>query len=102
MESELFSGWAILELMGHRKLAGHVTSVEIAGKGMLRIDVPANDGQGMTATQFYSPEALYCLTPTSEEIARRISINIQPEPVVRWMLPELPKEELEEIYENGL
>jgi len=33
-----------------------------------RIDVPQEDGA--TVTQFYSPSALYCLTPVSEAVAR--------------------------------
>jgi hypothetical protein len=81
-----FEGWAVLELMGHRRLAGYVTEVELAGKGMLRIDVPAPEGTG-PATQFYSPTALYCLTPTTEDIARAFAEHTQPEPVHRWELP---------------
>lgn len=79
-----FEGWAVLELMGHRRLGGYVTEVELAGKGMLRIDVP---GARASATQFYSPAALYCLTPTTEEVARALAARAQPEPVHRWELP---------------
>ena len=39
----------VLDLMGHRRLAGYVSEQEIAGAGMLRIDVPAEAG-----LQFYS------------------------------------------------
>jgi hypothetical protein len=35
-----FEGWAILELMGHRKLAGFVREQQFAGAGMIRVDVP--------------------------------------------------------------
>ena len=35
-----FEGWAIVELMGHRRLAGYVTETELAGAPMLRLDVP--------------------------------------------------------------
>jgi len=48
-----FSDWAILELMGHRRLGGYVSQQEIAGAAMLRIDIPGEDGQP-AATQFYS------------------------------------------------
>ena len=34
-----FDEWAILELMGHRRLAGKVTEQEIGGANMIRIDV---------------------------------------------------------------
>ncbi len=41
MSEQTFEGWCILELMGHRKLAGLVAQQEIAGAAFLRIDVPA-------------------------------------------------------------
>lgn len=90
-----FQGWAILELMGHRRLAGYVQEVEIAGQGMLRLDVPGYIHTEPTgeqeerggATQFYSPGALYCLTPTTEAIARQLAEKSRPEPVTRWELP---------------
>ena len=84
-----FAGWVILELMGHRRLAGYLTEQEIAGEGFLRLDVPADEGTLLerTATQFYRPGAVYCITPTSEETARRVAKLGQPEPVKRWELP---------------
>ena len=79
-----FEGWAIVELMGHRRLAGHVSEQQIAGAAFLRLDV--HDGEGATATQFYSPSAVYCITPTSEPMARKIGAMSRPEPIVRWEL----------------
>jgi hypothetical protein len=32
--------WAIVELMGHRTRAGHVSEVELFGAKMMRIEVP--------------------------------------------------------------
>jgi hypothetical protein len=92
-----FAGWAILELMGHRRLAGYVREVELAGTGLLRLDVPDPTLQGValdpldpecwSATQFYSPAALYCLTPTTEDVARKVAAGSDPAPVKRWELP---------------
>lgn len=79
-----FEGWAILELMGHRRLAGWVSEVEWAGGKFLRIDVPQGDS---TATQLYSPSAVYALTPTTEETARRVAQASTVAPVSRWELP---------------
>jgi hypothetical protein len=93
MAEDRFEGWAILELMGHRRLAGWVTETELAGQGVLRLDVPregAADDDGWLATQFYAPSALYCLTPTSEETARAVAARSAPEPVHRWELPAAP------------
>ena len=114
-----FEGWAIVELMGHRRLGAWVSETEIGGASMLRLDIPNHPWQdGCTcgsdepanldheahqghchmfrepgeakpvdvyATQFYSPAALYCLTPTTEEMAR--AIRSRPEPVTAWELP---------------
>lgn len=82
--------WAILELMGHRRLGGMVSEATIAGSAMLRIDVPGPDGATM-ATQFYGGGSVYCLTPTTEAMARAVARTAQPEPVARWELPQLPQ-----------
>ena len=81
-----FSGWAILELMGHRRLAGHLSEQEIAGSPFVRIDIPGQDGAA-AATQFYSPSAVYCVTPVAEELARSVAATSYPEPVKVWELP---------------
>lgn len=112
----MIEGWTILELMGHRRLSGYVTEVEVAGAGMLRLDVPehpwvngctcgsadpeSTDHEEHThvcqmfrsvddpapldvrATQFYAPSSVYCLTPTTEEIARKAAVS--PAPVALW------------------
>jgi hypothetical protein len=100
-EKSVFEGWAILELMGHRRLAGYVREQELAGHGFIRLDVPGADGKDAVSTvpggtwepivtQLYSPAAVYCLTPTTEEIARAVAKREQPEPVYRYELPRLP------------
>jgi hypothetical protein len=94
-QNEKFAGWAILELMGHRRLAGYVQEVELAGAGMLRLDVPGwihteptgEQKERGGATQFYSPASVYCLTPTTEETARRVADMGRPMPVQQWELP---------------
>ena len=95
--NETFEGWCILELMGHRRLAGYVREQEIAGAGMLRLDVhPRKSGDSMQeapaaiATQFYSPAAVYCITPTTEAIARAVGEQSKPEPVSRYELEPPP------------
>lgn len=95
IENEIFAEWVILELMGHRRLAGFLTEQEIAGKGFLRLEVPGNPG----ATQLYNPTSVYCITPTTEDIARRLAEGNRPAPVQRWELPPAPKadEDAEEV-----
>jgi hypothetical protein len=83
--------WAVVELMGHRKIAGQVSETVVGGTSIMRVDVPTSDGKAST-TQFYGWQSLYCLTPVTEEIARAYSIRNQPQPVTPWELPTaLPK-----------
>lgn len=87
-DNETFEGFAVLELMGHRRLVGFVTEQIVAGHGFLRIDVPSLiEGEPPTATQFYSPTSVYCLTPTTEAMVRRELEARQPRPVARYGLP---------------
>lgn len=80
---EKFTGWVILELMGHRRLTGYLSEQEIAGNAFLRIDIPAEPA----ATQFYSASAVYCITPTTEEMARAAAKLNRVAPIQRWELP---------------
>jgi hypothetical protein len=107
-EATDFEGWAILEIMGHRKLGGYVRPATVAGAAMLRVDVPAESmspeavangqhGAGpwppagpWAATQYYAPTALFCLTPVAADVAIRFAATCRPEPVTRWELPALP------------
>jgi hypothetical protein len=84
-----FEGWAILELMGHRRLGGYVRDVELFSGRFCRIDVPKTDGLPgeLEATQFYGANSVYCLTPTTEELARAVAAANRPAPVQRWELP---------------
>jgi hypothetical protein len=89
-ESQDFEGWAIVELMGHRKLAGYVSLTELGGASFLRLDIPKQDDKAnAVATQYYNPSALYCLTPVVEEVARAFAKNSHPQPVTRWEVPQL-------------
>ncbi len=94
-------GWAIVELMGHRRLAGFVSEQVIAGSAFLRIDVPSDP----PATQFYSAGAVYAITPTSEDTARRAAGVGKVAPVNRWELPAPPNaavDDAEEVAEDDL
>lgn len=86
--NEGYEGWAILELMGHRRLAGFIAEATIAGGAMLRIDVPG-DEDNAPATQFYGNAAIYAITPTTEEIARALAARERPRPVDAWELSPL-------------
>jgi len=89
-QGDSYEGWTILELMGHRRLAGYVREQTVAGAALIRIDVPG-DGDEQVATQFYSPSAVYCMTPTTEDLARKVAKGARPAPVTQWDLPKPSK-----------
>ena len=62
-----FAQWAVLELMGHAEVAGYVTEETVFGTTVIRVDVPCV-GDIPAYTKFYGPSALYCATPTTEEV----------------------------------
>lgn len=86
--ADAYEGWAIVELMGHRVIAGKVSEASQYGASQLRVDVPGPDGTTVV-TQFYGGSAIYALTPCDEAAARRVLERRYdlPEPV-RLALPE--------------
>lgn len=66
--------WAILELFGHRQLAGKITEVDRFGVKMCRIDIPSEP----PVTQFYGGAAIYGITITTEEIATKVARRTPP------------------------
>lgn len=83
-----FAEWAIVELMGHRRLAGKLTEQTIAGFGFLRLDIPGDDDKP-PATQIFAPSSVYAITPCTEETARLTATVSRVEPVSRWDIPRL-------------
>jgi hypothetical protein len=108
--------WAIVELMGHVKLAGRMTEEEKFGAKMGRLDIPrtpdpnckacggwghidkSDVGEGQTAhpcglcggfvTQFFGGGSVYRITIVSEAVARHVAKGNAPAPVSPWDFPK--------------
>jgi len=78
----------IVELMGHGKIAGLVSEETIAGGSFLRVDVLGVGGIP-PFTRFYSPGAVYCVTPVDEPTCIMAMEQFQVKPVYIWSMPEL-------------
>lgn len=83
---EVFAGHAVIELFGHRQIAGFVSETEIAGKRMVHVLVPCRAGteatreaDGWPEEKIFGPDAIYALTPCSEAFARKIAEGLQPQ-----------------------
>ena len=67
-----FDAFAIVELMGHVRVAGRVTEVELFGSKLGKIDVIDREG-GTVATQYFGGSSVYRITPCTEETARSVA-----------------------------
>lgn len=75
-------GWAILELLGHRREVGHLSEEEVAGRTFLRLATPLWDDERQDwppsiegadpahRVIFISTGAIYAITPTTEQAVR--------------------------------
>lgn len=94
-ENQKFEGWAVVEMLGHKKLAGMVSEQVLAGTALIRVDVPETAHQrevsgfgGHTVevkpayTKFVGVGSIYCITPCSEAIARQCATVLE-----RWNDP---------------
>ena len=81
--------WVILELMGHRKLAGFLSEQEMPATGSCGSTYMAHR-MSLYVTQFYSPSAVYCITPVSDDLARNreAAQNLKPQPIGQYELVE--------------
>lgn len=89
-----FEGWAVIEIMGHRQLAGFVREVDLFGSKMAQIDVPdlpaelardqwSRDLPAVPAfTQFYGGAAIFSTTPTTEALARAAAVRFRSRPPI--------------------
>lgn len=83
-QAETFDSWAVVELMGHVRMAGRLTEEERFGGKMGRLDVPDGD---RFVTTYFTAGSVYRITPTTEELARSVAARNKPEPVHRYELP---------------
>lgn len=117
-EQNRFDGWAILELFGHQKYAGHeyaghVTTQVFGTTCMFRLDVPGLEerdyvtkyaefieekgrapagstvkmGSTQPYTKLFGVGAIYCITPCTEEAAKKAVEQLQPRPLTLVSVP---------------
>jgi hypothetical protein len=101
MASEAFEGWAIVELMGRRRITGWVTAdAPLLQATRLQVDIYDGDAPRPAAAQFTS-YPVYCLTPCTETLARHLGKQaLKSEmPVAQWQLPAIgpPREDPWEV-----
>jgi hypothetical protein len=94
--NETTKTWGIVELMGHKVVAGLVSKSEMIGAPLVRVDVPATSAFG-EFTQFYGTSAIYCVTFVSEEVARLTAEQTKVNPVSVYVPELITREKLDEV-----
>jgi hypothetical protein len=79
METENTEQFAVVEMMGHRKIAGAIKQSELAPGALIRVDVFGKDG-GIDRTEHVGSSAIYDITICTEQAARAAAIAHSPEP----------------------
>ena len=93
----MFEEWAIIELMGHRKVAGKVTEENIGGASFIRTDIYVT-GDEVKITQYYNPTAVYSITPVTKETAVKYAARNIETPICKWdLLPEISGDDENEM-----
>ena len=100
MQDEIQKQWGIVELMGHKVVAGAISKDEMLGKPMLRVDVPATSAFS-AFTQFYGETAIYCVTFTSEEVATRTAEQCKVNPVSVYVPDLVTMEKYDEMRKRA-
>lgn len=86
MEVNGFEHWGILEIMGHVRFAGLIRERTIAGTGFVEIEVPAVEGRS-AFSKVFGTNAVYCITPTTQEIARAAASEFRARPLTVLSFP---------------
>lgn len=69
--------WAIVEVMGHCRLAGRISEASFAGAQFVRVETPIMAAEFTSpesvkmVEQLYSPGSIFAITPCDEATARR-------------------------------
>lgn len=120
-----FTGWAVVEVFGHQRYAGYVTTEAFGQAVLFRVDVPPLEERervtkhyeyaghvsvppGSTVkeaavqgyTKFFGPGAIYALTPCTEDAAKKAVESMQSRKVSVIQLAEeraLPPREDEDV-----
>lgn len=100
-EEPKFAEWAIVEVMGHSRYAGHVTSQAIGGASFIRVDVPAVEGRP-AFTKLLGAASIFAITPCTEQTAREACKSFRARPYQMFELPMLPSHVDDDDDEPGL
>jgi len=75
--------WAIVSLMGHQQLAGHLDEYTMGGCSFLRLTVPETTRQP-SWTRLFKDNSIYSIDPCTESVARYKAETLNIAPMTVW------------------
>jgi hypothetical protein len=75
--------WAIVSLMGHQQLAGHLDEYTMGGCSFLRLTIPETSRQP-TWTRLFKDNSIYSIDPCTESVARYKAETLNIAPMTVW------------------
>lgn len=84
MDQANFSHWAILEVFGHEKYAGKVSTETIGSTSMIKLEVPEIVNEKVTLPgfiKFLNHTSIFSITPVTEEYAKEMAKTLSKHPI---------------------
>ncbi len=89
-----FDVWAIVELMGHQRIAGRCTERSVAGVNLLQVDVPETPSRP-AFSRLIGGAAIYAINPVDEETCRLHAARTFDTPITSFDGQSIIKREVE-------
>lgn len=84
---EKIDAWALVEIMGHEKAAGRVTTMPFGNTVMLRVDIPETE-ISPAFTKLYGMSSIFSLTLVDEQTAKLHAESYKISPIVSYDVRE--------------
>ena len=92
------SQWAIVEIFGHKTLAGKVTK-DTSLFPLLRIDIPQTSTYPAYTVE-HGPQAIFSITYVSEEVAGKIAESLKVNPITVYSPELVTREQFEKTMDK--
>ena len=104
MQQSDFQTWAIIEVFGHEKYAGEVSTAKVGDSSMVMLSVPEVQNHEVTLpgfVKYINHSSVFSITPVSEEYAREMAVQLSKHPVQgyehRQVIQQLAKKATEQM-----
>lgn len=96
------NAWAYVELFGHTKTAGLITTRKFGTEEMFQVDFPKGETE-FSHSQLFNPKAVFSIRPTTEKWCREFAAYItkQEVPLLPYIPPSPPPTQFAEIDQEN-